>query len=93
MKVKVGLVGIGTMSTHKVTNAVTGVVEEREVFHADTVTIWLEQGTRDTENMHKGNFKSVALAVARRKLQADVFPIEIEEPDWLPERAVKGGAK
>lgn len=86
MKVKVGLVGHGVMTT--VRNA-DGKLEQK--FVADTATIWLEQGTNDTENMHKGNFKSVALAVARRRLKTDVFPVEIEEPEWLPERAKKNG--
>lgn len=76
MKVHVGLVH-------------SGVVDKHGKFHADTVRIWLEHGTRDTENMHKGNYTSVALAVARRKLQTDVFPIDIEAPEWLPERTKK----
>lgn len=64
-------------------------------FHADTVTIYLEREERrkdgrwvvskDTENMHDKNFEAVALAVARKRLNyADVFPIEVSKPEWLP---------
>ena len=86
MEVKVGLVSHGVMTTVKDDDG-----NDVQKFIAATVTIWLERDTRDTENMHKDNFKSGALAVARRKLGCDVFPIEIEEPKWLPARAVKKG--
>lgn len=89
MKVKVGLVGHGVMTQVRGEEPPHRLEDK---FIADTATILLERDTRDTENMHKGNFKSVALAVARRKLQCDVFPIDIEEPDWLPARAVKKGS-
>lgn len=50
-----------------------------------TVTLYLARGTADTANMHKGNYQGVALAVARHKLGCTVFPIAIDEPDWLPD--------
>lgn len=54
-----------------------------------TVTLYLVRGTADTANMHKGNYQGVALAVARHKLECTVFPIEIDEPKWLPDTPVK----
>lgn len=54
-----------------------------------TVTLYLARGTADTANMHKGNYQGVALAVARHKLECTVFPIAIDEPDWLPDTPVK----
>jgi len=71
MKVTVGLAG-------------SGYTDKFGKFHADTATIFLEQGTRDTENMHEGNYMAVAVAVARRRLQTQVFPIDVEKPKWLP---------
>jgi hypothetical protein len=87
MKVTVGLVGHGTMSQVRSADD-PKVLEDK--FIADTCTIYLDRG-KDTENMHEGNYVAVALAVARKRLQTEVFPVSIEKPDWLPKRPVKRG--
>lgn len=89
MKVKVGLVGHGVMTTVPSEENPNNYVEK---FIADTCTIYLDRG-KDTENMHEGNYVAVALAVARKRLQTEVFPVSIEKPDWLPKRPVKRGEK
>ena len=91
MKVTVGLVGHGVMSTVDAEDDAGNPVK-RNVFHADTATIYIDQG-KDTLNMHEGNYVSVALAIARKKLQTDVFPVGIEKPNWMPPRPVKYGHK
>ena len=91
MKVTVGLVGHGVMSEEYVDDA-DGKPVKRSVFHAGTATIYIDRG-KDTLNMHEGNYVSVALAIARKRLQTEVFPVWIEKPDWLPPRPVKHGHK
>lgn len=58
-----------------------------------TVTLYLDEGSEDTKNMHKGNYSKVALAVARRKLDCNVYPLEIAAPGWLPDAPAKGAHK
>lgn len=96
MKVKVGLVGHGVMTTVPSEENPNNYVEK---FIADTCTIYLDgpdakgKPNKDTENMHEGNYVAVALAVARKRLQVEVFPVSIEKPEWLPKRPVKHGEK
>ena len=88
MKVTVGLIGHGVMS--HVWDSDKGAVVDK--FIADTVTIWLErfgEKGKDTENMHEGNFKAVALAIARKRLGAEVFPVQIDMPKWMPKKPAK----
>lgn len=90
MRVQVGLVGIGCMVFRDAVDEADGKHYMKQVFQADTCTIYLDRG-KDTGNMHEGNYVAVALAVARKRLQTDVFPVDIEKPDWLPKRPVKHG--
>lgn len=92
MKVTVGLVGHGTYTRMFVGTSEDGTQNYENKFIADTATIYLDRG-KDTENMHEGNYVAVALAVARKRLHTDVFPVSIEKPDWLPKRPVKYGEK
>jgi hypothetical protein len=93
MKVKVGLVGHGVMSSVMGENG-----KPVEKFIADTVTIYLDgpdangKPNAETENMHEGNYIAVALAIARKRLQTEVFPVDIEKAKWLPARPVKKGS-
>lgn len=57
--------------------------------NAVSITLILAENTRDTANMHTGNYQAVALAVAKRRLDCAVFPIEIDRPAWLPEKGGK----
>ena len=89
MKVQVGLVGHGVMSKVRDNDDPTKLVDK---FIADTVTIYLDgpdasgKPNKDTENMHEGNYVAVALAIARKRLQTEVFPVNIEKPKWLPKK-------
>lgn len=52
-----------------------------------TVTMYLYAGDSEVQNMTKKNWKAVALAIVRRKLHVQVFPIDIAHPEWdLPEK-------
>ncbi len=89
MKVKVGLVGIGQEVTRK--EVIEGKLVEKTVFECDTATIYLDPLNDTTlENMHEGNYISVALAVARRRLgDTPVFPIDIEKSKYLKPKPAK----
>lgn len=80
MKVQVGLVGHGTHTRMLAGTSADGTQNYENKFIADTCTIYLDRG-KDTENMCEGNYVAVALAIARKRLQTEVFPVSIEKPD------------
>ena len=47
-----------------------------------TAEFFLLEDDKEVENMHAGNWKKVAPAVVRRKVDAKVYPIEITAPEW-----------
>ena len=92
MKVTVGLVGHGTQSRVYTGTSPDGTANYDNKFIADTVTIYIDEKdengkpTKDVENMHERNYIAVALAIARKRLQCDVFPVDIEKPRDLPKK-------